>query len=1299
MVYFDAAELDRWSDLPDAPHRLPELIRRLVAATRPMARFDIPSGSSVRLPGWDGLVDVEEGNAWIPSGVSAWEFSCEQRSTLTGKATADYKKRTKCPLGVDKSKTTFVFATSRRWPGRRKWVRERREDGDWFDVQALDADGLVAWLEQAPEVADWFAQLIGKLPAGTEHIHTVLHRRESLHSETRSDIIRHIDTRFDELRAERSSWPAQAMALTEPASQEAFPNPAHGKLAEKIDFARDLINRGRVDVAREELESLRAEAEAIPAELRFRIVTNQAACALADEDIDRARALLEEAHELQPDNPKAIANAAVAAQLGKDSQRALELAHQARALEARHPQATSVLIEVLWQTAQSEALEDLVATESWITQDQQCALILASIRTQQSRFEEAATLCRSRIQDDPEDASAHLALGECLLNHAQADRHTDGYTDEVIGRLREAKREATQAVDLLRTTELRARRHRALVVRACARGFLGATDEAMRDFDAVLGEAPHHPDAAFNKGLFLLYDGCSTEARAVFEGIRDPERKADAVLPLADVCLATGDAPAVVRLLKGTLKLDRPSWEDIHRAKVLLQAESMVGDDDSVTPILDAALGRHPDDPRLLTLSAACRSQLDDPEGAENLLVRALEHAGRSDRLMILLHLGAHYQNCRRFSEAADRFAEVVNGVASQPAAIPLLICLRNSQRLREALGWARAIQKTHRQSPRLTLEVETEILEHVGDVRTAVSRYQELCSRPDATLVHRVMLAAAQFRCGERAAARVTVRRINTAELRDEPQVVLKLALLKLLLDMEGCLEDAYLARRYRTDDPAAHLGYMGLFLVHEGECVKPDHVGPGCAVLLKNDEAQQWWHILDDGEESRDRHELTPSNDLAQRLLGQRVGDTIVLREGIEELTYEVSEVQSKFVRAFQETGEEFSTRFPDNVNLSRIRVDGNDFSSIFQVVDRRGRLFRQAERLYDEGLPFASFCSLVGTSTVEGWHVWTRDPSKRLRFGAGTPEEASQARTLLQGADGVVLDMPALLTVHELKLAEQLRRRFSRVAVPQQVIDELQEAVLTTKLNGPIAGYLGRGSDGRYTLIEVSSNDLARWQNYVCSLLQFAESFERIAAHPLLDTDDVEKLMDVLTPAGAGAVYAGDEQSTTRLVLVSDDLGLSNLARFLGTDSVNTQAVLRELRCSNGLTDEEYSTLIERLVLLNYQFVQVRSEDIVQRLEANGYMTTDGTRAMLKTLEGPDCSDESAVSVGAEVVTALAGRPPSRQLQLLLSAVVATLWQGRERRPVLLKFRKALADALTLAPYARDQLLRTVDLYLWI
>ena len=74
MISFDASEIDHWSDKPDAHHQLPELIRRLVMATVSMpSLLDIQSGSSVRLPGWDGLLVVESGNAWVPGSASAWE--------------------------------------------------------------------------------------------------------------------------------------------------------------------------------------------------------------------------------------------------------------------------------------------------------------------------------------------------------------------------------------------------------------------------------------------------------------------------------------------------------------------------------------------------------------------------------------------------------------------------------------------------------------------------------------------------------------------------------------------------------------------------------------------------------------------------------------------------------------------------------------------------------------------------------------------------------------------------------------------------------------------------------------------------------------------------------------------------------------------------------------------------------------------------------------------------------------------------------------------------------------------------
>ena len=339
-----------------------------------------------------------------------------------------------------------------------------------------------------------------------------------------------------------------------------------------------------------------------------------------------------------------------------------------------------------------------------------------------TRFAEAVTLCRSLVETDPDVADTHLALSECLLNYAQADRRLVGHTNELIGRLHEAESAASRAVDLLRNTELGARSRRALVVRACVRAILGETDEAMRDFDKVLGDEPTDPDAAFNKGLFLLYEGRPEESRSVLEGIREPERRQDATLPLADACLATGDATAAIRLLEGTLNLNCPSWEDVHRAEILCKAEAMANDADSVAPVLEDALERHPDDPKLLTLAALCRNPLDDPVGFENSLIKALKRASEADRRAILVYLGVHYQSLGRFSEAADQFAEVVDDVASHPAAIPLLICLTKSNRFREALEWARRNSRVEPSSASYG--------DRGTDIHTRPSRRRPRCTR-----------------------------------------------------------------------------------------------------------------------------------------------------------------------------------------------------------------------------------------------------------------------------------------------------------------------------------------------------------------------------------------------------------------------------------------------------------------------------------------------------------------------------------------------------------------------------------------
>ena len=71
MIAFDPSEIAHWADAPTAPHQLPELIQRLVLATAPMpSLLNMPSGSSVWLPGWDGWPVGE--NAWVPPGALAF---------------------------------------------------------------------------------------------------------------------------------------------------------------------------------------------------------------------------------------------------------------------------------------------------------------------------------------------------------------------------------------------------------------------------------------------------------------------------------------------------------------------------------------------------------------------------------------------------------------------------------------------------------------------------------------------------------------------------------------------------------------------------------------------------------------------------------------------------------------------------------------------------------------------------------------------------------------------------------------------------------------------------------------------------------------------------------------------------------------------------------------------------------------------------------------------------------------------------------------------------------------------------
>ena len=1286
----DASEIINWSDRDDAANRLPELLFRLVVGTlpEPALRIDMPSGSSVRLPGWDGVLEVGRGNEWVPSGVSGWEMSCEQN--VARKANSDYEKRTEDPLDLDMPTTTFIFITSRRWRYKRRWERRRRKEGKWRDVRAYDADDLAQWLRRSEEVTRWFVGVIYRLPSDFEAIGKV----EELQLET----LNKLTAGFAAMGVDPRALVTPVRNQAEPPDSEPMQDSAQRRLSERIDAARDLIQQGLIVAGRTQLERIEHDEELLSDSLKFRLLTNLAVCALGEDKFDEASSLLYEAHRIQPENRTGITNAALAAQLQQKPKQAAELARKALSLDPHDSNAAANLIWALWDMEESEQLERFVASEEWIIQESASASALAGIRSRQLRFDDAIAIYSSLIDADPDDPHAHLSLSQCLLAYAQADRLPIGYGNESLKRLREAEIESSQAINLLRPTQFSARRHEALILRAGARALLGKVDEAMLDVDAVLAEAPQHEVAAHHKGLILLKKGDPREARKWLEGIQDPEVRADSLLPLADACLESGDAEAAIAMLKGSFKLDPPAREDLGRAESLLRAEAAIRADDSVGPILDAAIKQHPNDPGIFILAAVSSSLKGDTEASEKALLKAIELASDPHRQVLQSQLGYLYASLGRFGDAAVQFSKASSDDAFHPDAVPLLVSLFNSKQYRKALDLARKIRGANDSTPKVVIEVEVDVLGYIGDAGRAALLQDELCSRYDSTPDDRVRLGMAQFRCGERDAALRTVLNIDVSELGHDSQALMKLAHMKRFLGATDYIHDAYLSRRYGLNDPDAHLGYFSLFQGRDEDWGEPTVVGLGCAVRIKNDDDDQWWHILEYGEEASGPRDLPPQNDLAQRLLDRSVGDVVMVRQGLGGLSYEITAIQSKYVRAYQETLEEFSARFPDNMSLSRVKLD-SDFSQIFQSIELRHRHVSNVEALYkSQRLPFAVFCDLIGASTLEAWPEYTAQPTTRLHFGTGSDQETKEAEDLLTNADSLVLDMIALLTVHSLGLADHLRTRFSRVTIPQQVFDEIQNSVYTMKAGGTPVGHMGKDEEGRYTRTEMPEKVWRERQAYALSVLELAESLERIPSYPMLDADEPEQTISALTPAGAGAVFAGDDQSETRPVLISDDLVQSIVARSLGLGAVNSQALLVELLRSGVITAEEYSSRVEQLVLMNYWFVRISADDILRRLEANGYQTTPGTQAMLRTLWGPECTEDAAASVAADVIASLAKQPLiPEHLEVLLSTVVAAIRRGRHTNQVLLKFKGGIAAKLQLAPIQSARILQSVNFYM--
>jgi len=173
--YVTVYDINLWADRSPrrAQEELPLLVAKFILASIKPTNIRFPSKDAILLRGWDGIVETEEENPFVPSGLSVWE--CGTSREYRRKANEDYRKRSDAPLGIDKKKATFIIVTSRIWEDKNTWEQEKNREGKWKQIRVLDAVDLEKWLHQCSSVHRWFARRLGKRPEGALDVELAWH--------------------------------------------------------------------------------------------------------------------------------------------------------------------------------------------------------------------------------------------------------------------------------------------------------------------------------------------------------------------------------------------------------------------------------------------------------------------------------------------------------------------------------------------------------------------------------------------------------------------------------------------------------------------------------------------------------------------------------------------------------------------------------------------------------------------------------------------------------------------------------------------------------------------------------------------------------------------------------------------------------------------------------------------------------------------------------------------------------------------------------------------------------------------
>jgi tetratricopeptide (TPR) repeat protein len=1076
------------------------------------------------------------------------------------------------------------------------------------------------------------------------------------------------------------------------------------QLNAQLDQCKLLLDMGSPNAASKLLNKIEQSAtqKNTSDKIWFRLKTLQGGCAIGILEDEKAAKLFEDAYHRDPTNPKAISNLAVARFIQKEYAEAITLAEHVIAIDPNESSAYSIWVTARAQRQGFKNLDELVKEGYFNRSDYLRALGLAFYDADE--YAQAVEYLHLALKLDQSNRFTKLALVTALITYETVDnkrssRYLVGDQIEVGDSLKEAAVLVNELIAEFESGDSLPLVLDAKAFRGAIRGLSGDRAGAKNDCDDVLRENPNHVNALCNRIIISRmendFDYLLTLAERVPSKVFANDVQMVHLVASAYIQKQNFDkALALTNEFCGKYKRRADNYEcTVIQAWILYAA----GKEKDARNLIADLLNNADDFVLALENAAFFENLIGSISSAIDHLNEMYEKADPDRKRSIALklaHLHLQNQNPVEAIEWLDR--EEIDITQNIELARIFLPALYANQQFERAYKDCQKLRESNIKEPYL-LEIEAHIAEMLGNLELAYELDTELVNLVPDQAQHQVNRARLCMRTDQEKEAKVILESIDPRDIHN-PYILIQLAQMYMLAnEPQKTLDTIFLARRLGIENPKIHEAYFSLFLQIDDEIegLDPNEVAAETSVLLVSDEQEQWISISADKNIDAKAWEFSPKSDLAQLLMGRKVGEPIELdSDQFGEPMRTIGAIQSKYVRAFQETLSEFNIRFPKNNSIQKIPVENEDVTPFLTKVAGMSMKSWQMLDSYKQGqFTIGQLSSSIGHNRLDTFLGLLADENDGPYASLGFPADQQYQKNALRSANEITIDLTALLTLSYLDMLDLLPKRFSKLFIPHHLLDELNQILIDRKFQLK-KGYSTVGYNGtNFFFIEVPKDEIENRIKQLLDLKTFIQNNCTVTSISPKYLDQIAQILNGGRDNGLISMANIIIADQTQTPIFADDVHLRAIAQ-VKVPGFWSQIFLEDLKLRRIISPELYADACIKLRLAGYRYTSVNLETISLTLGKYNYQTNRYTLAVINALR-PDTTENTAIGFATLVIADLWSSPTPIDLKFnMLDNFLRALTAGRDSDLVLIKLMEALRPRLHDSQY--KEVIKQIRLY---